>query len=323
MQPNIPIENQIQAEVDQLRTQFPHTKDLYRETCVLLFFRYGITPTANKLYGLVRKGSMSAPANALDSFWRDLREKSRVRIESPDIPDGLRESIGEMVSAMWRQAQEGAANNFSQRLAEVSETVETSKRSVDSIARRNKELEAEANSLREKLETAEIRNTEIEKLRLGDTNTLAEQERTIKSLLVERDRLTTSLEDSRKTFSQDLENLNASVRKAEDQYRMLEKRSLLELDKVRQDAIKLEKTILALRSAAKADQEKFRKETTHLQNTISGLSEKVGNLTGRLAELSVQHKDTGKRLKIAEKKLAAPISRLSQAGRRLSKKAEK
>lgn len=35
----------------------------------MLFFRYGITPTANKLYQLVRKGSMSAPSEALTRFW--------------------------------------------------------------------------------------------------------------------------------------------------------------------------------------------------------------------------------------------------------------
>lgn len=59
---------------------FPDTQALYREVCVLLFFRHGITPTANKLYQLVRKGSMSAPTEALRTFWADLREKSRVRI---------------------------------------------------------------------------------------------------------------------------------------------------------------------------------------------------------------------------------------------------
>ncbi|GAB3552032.1 hypothetical protein GCM10027343_37040 [Noviherbaspirillum agri] len=53
---------------------------------MLLFFRYGITPTTNKLYQLVRKGSMSAPAEALNKFWEDLRDKSRVRIEHRDLP---------------------------------------------------------------------------------------------------------------------------------------------------------------------------------------------------------------------------------------------
>ncbi|WP_404303320.1 DNA-binding protein [Alicycliphilus denitrificans] len=72
---------------------------------MLLFFRHGITPTANKLYQLVRKGSMSAPAEALTKFWETLREKSRIRIEHPDLPEPLREAAGEMVGALWQRAQ--------------------------------------------------------------------------------------------------------------------------------------------------------------------------------------------------------------------------
>jgi len=50
-------EKQLLADIDHLREQFPQTQDLYREVCILLFFRYGMTPTANKLYQLVRKCS--------------------------------------------------------------------------------------------------------------------------------------------------------------------------------------------------------------------------------------------------------------------------
>ncbi|MFD2272575.1 DNA-binding protein [Undibacterium arcticum] len=67
--PSSPLKKQLIADIDRLREQFPQTQDLYREVCVAMFFRYGMTPTANKLYQLVRKGSMSAPAEALNRFW--------------------------------------------------------------------------------------------------------------------------------------------------------------------------------------------------------------------------------------------------------------
>src|SRR5260370_36000221 len=86
----------IAQDIDQLRAQFPNTQALYREVCVLLFFRHGITPTANRLYHLVKKGSMDAPAEALTRFWATLREKSRVRIEHPDLPPALQSATGEL-----------------------------------------------------------------------------------------------------------------------------------------------------------------------------------------------------------------------------------
>jgi hypothetical protein len=99
-------ESEIQAEVEALRERFSDTKALYREVCALLFFRYGITPTASKLYQHVRKGSMSAPAEALAKFWEDLRGKARVEIDHPDLPEALKEAAGQAVSVLWTQATE-------------------------------------------------------------------------------------------------------------------------------------------------------------------------------------------------------------------------
>lgn len=65
----------MQADINALRDRFPRTADLYREACGIMFFRYGLTPTTNALYQLVRKGSMSVPAEALRRFWRDLRDR--------------------------------------------------------------------------------------------------------------------------------------------------------------------------------------------------------------------------------------------------------
>src|SRR5437762_2033139 len=93
------IETEIQSEVDALKARFDDTKTLYREVCALLFFRYGLTPTANKLYQFVRKGSMSAPADALTKFWDDLRSKARVEIDHPDLPPELKAVAAEAIAS--------------------------------------------------------------------------------------------------------------------------------------------------------------------------------------------------------------------------------
>jgi hypothetical protein len=52
----------LESDIEAVRERASDTQALYREVCALMFFRYGETPTANRLYQLVRKGSMSAPA---------------------------------------------------------------------------------------------------------------------------------------------------------------------------------------------------------------------------------------------------------------------
>src|ERR1700687_904882 len=102
--PEPPLHADLAQDIEQLRAQFPNTQALYREVCVLLFFRHGITPTANRLYQLVKKGSMSAPAEALARFWTTPRDKSRVRIEHPDLPAELQSATGELAAALWTRA---------------------------------------------------------------------------------------------------------------------------------------------------------------------------------------------------------------------------
>src|SRR6201996_2806171 len=96
------------TEIERLKAAFPKTRELYREVCALLFFRFGITPTANRLYQLVKRGSMSTPTQVLGEFWTELREKSRVRIEHPDLPADLGAAAGELVATLWTRATAAA-----------------------------------------------------------------------------------------------------------------------------------------------------------------------------------------------------------------------
>src|ERR1700722_12234792 len=138
------LEPQLQAEIDQLRAQFPRTQELYREVCVLLFFRHGITPTANRLYQLVKKGSMSAPAEALARFWTTLRDKSRVRIEHPDLPTELQSATGELAAALWMRAVDLAQDQLAAAQLEA-------QRSVAEAQARQTQAEAGRDQLRQEL----------------------------------------------------------------------------------------------------------------------------------------------------------------------------
>lgn len=109
----------IAADIEALRARCADTRELYREVCALLFFRYGITPTANRLYQYVRKGSMSTPAQVLAAFWDDLRERTRVRIDHPDLPEELRETAAELVLQLWDRARRSAGESLAERSAEA------------------------------------------------------------------------------------------------------------------------------------------------------------------------------------------------------------
>lgn len=97
-------ESQLHLAVEQLRSQHSNTIDLYKAVASLLFFQYDSTPTTNRMYQLVRKGSMGAPAEALKLFWKELRDRSQVRMEQADIPAALKQSAGMLVAQLWEES---------------------------------------------------------------------------------------------------------------------------------------------------------------------------------------------------------------------------
>ncbi len=116
---NAALQAAMANDIAELRSRFPETRALYREVCGLLFFRYGVTPTANKLYSLVRKGSMGAPSEVLQAFWQELRERTRVTIDHPDLPDALKEIAAGAVQTIWQAANEAATGELATLRAEA------------------------------------------------------------------------------------------------------------------------------------------------------------------------------------------------------------
>lgn len=303
-------ESQIQSEIDQLKTQFPQTRDLYREACVLLFFRYGITPTANKLYQYVRKGSMSAPAEALNKFWLELRDKSRIRLEHPDIPHELRETAGNFIGELWSRAQATAQGNFTAQIAEAEEKIAQAQQESAAEREHRGKMEADLELTRSELKIALQNLAESEKIHAADILTLANLEKSLKTLRNERDQLGLALETARQGFSSDLDKLNVVLAKAEERYRALEVKSLLEMDRERQRVIKLEKELKQMGDALREQQRQHLKELAGMQKVNSGLREKLGVLNGQLAQVKEQQKQTVLKLSATEKRLITCSSKL-------------
>lgn len=246
---------------------------------------------------------MSAPADALNKFWSELRGKSRVRIERNDIPENISLAAGDFVATLWNEAQKAAQAGFTDLIENA--TAEILKFKLDAeLARQDAaKLQVQLDVSNLDLKSTQKRLSETDNLLLVNTNTLAIQEKTLKSLKIERDNLSTALSEEKATFSRDLNLINASLQKAEERFRSLENKSLLEVDQARQLIKRLEKEIISLRKITKDEQSSYIKDQIKNQNIIAALNEKVGTLNGKLIEISKQLSKTSRKLAQAEKKI--------------------
>jgi chromosome segregation ATPase len=279
-----PEERQLQGDIEALRALHPETQDLYREVCVLLFFRHGITPTANKLYQLVRKGSMSAPAEALARFWETLREKSRVRIEHPDLPVELRDAAGEVIGALWQRAQALANESLAAMRAEAQAAVMTAKAQVETAEGKAASAEGLRASVELELTLTAAARQQLEQDLAREQGLRTAIERQLGEASQQRQELQQALAQARQGFERQLEEQRSAAQAGEDRHQADLKRALLDVDRERTIAAKLQKDLEQARRAEAEQADRHRADAGRLQSDLAHLRQKLGELEGALTE---------------------------------------
>jgi len=276
------LDHQIAPEIERLRGQFTDTQELYREVCVVLFFRHGITPTANRLYQLVRKGSMSAPAEALRAFWEDLREKSRIRIEHPDLPEALKTAAGELVATLWTEAQGAAHQNLADLREQAAESIRVVQTAHQAVEMEKLRIQDQLEQLHQQFQTAQERSLQLErdlsseragKESLSDQLILASQQQKA---------LESALNEARREFASELEKQRQALERSEERLLGSEKRALMEIDRERQASNRLQHEIQQLRQTYQESIDRHLVETTDFQKRAGEFNQKLGVIEGML-----------------------------------------
>lgn len=278
-------EAKIIAEIEALKDHDLETQDLYREVCTILFFRYGITPTANKLYQYVRKGSMSAPAEALAKFWTDLRDKSRVRIEHPDLPEGLKAAAGELVASLWSQAQAGAHEGLAVFRQEAQEQVTNSQQACKAADQARVAAQTEMNQTREAIRVANERILQLERNLAAESARTKSLEQQLEAASCQQNTLEAALAEARKDYWAELDKSRQELRRTEERLEANEKRALLEIDHERQLTVKTQREILLLRERSLESENRQRIELAACKNELAESRQQLGIAEGKLTEL--------------------------------------
>jgi chromosome segregation ATPase len=325
MEPELVLDQQIRSQIEELREQFPQTKDLYREVCVLLFFRYGVTPTANKLYQLVRKGSMSAPSEALAQFWRNMREKSRVRIEHPDLPEDLKEAAGELIASLWGKAQSLALESLaafreqanasmleaqSRQAAaeahqrELAQELLTSQQDYAAAIEKNRSLEqqlASALAIQTKIEgqfEQERKANEALQHALDATQaTLENTHQDLEKAIQELESTKQESESTRQGLIATIERQKTSIETAEIQHRHETTVLSTELNLTQTKADQLQKNIEALHAATASASDQYRIDSAKLQGENGDLRQQIGVFEGKLQGAIAEHEALSREVK--------------------------
>ena len=278
------------ADIERLKAAHPKTRELYREVCALLFFRYGITPTANRLYQLVRRGSMGTPTAVLGEFWTELREKSRVRIDHPDLPADLGAAAGELMATLWTRATASAEAALDALRDEVEAQRVGAQQAVvaarDELGRTETALEQRTAALL----AAQVEIRDLDKAQAeghAQRQALEAELARVQAALAARDR---ELVEAREGFSRDLAKQREAAERAEERLRASEKRALLEIDRERNTATKLQKELDEATRRADRKEADHRRAIEGIQVQLGDTRHQTGLLQGRLNAVEAENR---------------------------------
>ncbi|NMM04595.1 ATPase [Paraburkholderia sp. RP-4-7] len=272
----------VTADIERLKAAHPKTRELYREVCALLFFRYGITPTANRLYQLVRRGSMGTPTAVLGEFWAELREKSRVRIDHPDLPADLQAAAGELVATLWTRSTASAQMALEALRVEAEAEKVVAQNAVTSMEGKLGRTETALDQRTSALLAAQVRIQELEQGQAASEATRRALEAEITRLQDENAARDRALAQARADFSEELEKLRASAGLAEERLRATEKRALLEIERERVASARLQKELDAATRRTEQGEARHRSELQAVQAQLADARHQAGVLEGSL-----------------------------------------
>lgn len=320
------MDGRLVAEIEELRGRFPRTQDLYREVCVLLFFRHGITPTANKLYQLVRKGSMSAPMEALQYFWETLRERSRVTVEHADLPEELKTAAGELVAALWKTAQTASRDALGQFRAEAAAAVEAARATEEQAKSAHKQTSEELERNRAELAASVALVTQLrQEIAAGEASKVGLEARLEDYKQQLRD-AQANVERANQEHAAERQALAERSRLVEERFADMQKRALLDMDRERTAAAKLQRTLENERAENAKHLDRLRSDHNETLGSVGALREQLGalqqaNVTLReeLERALSQERVARDELSAATREAAAAMARAEQTAQELER----
>jgi len=300
-------------DIADLRSRFPETRALYREVCGLLFFRYGVTPTANKLYSLVRKGSMGTPAEVLQGFWQELRGRTRVTIDHPDLPDALKEIAAGAVQTIWQAANEAATGELATLRAEARHAASAAEAERDAARAQTAAAREEAAVIAAQLTEARDAQDAVQADLAAERQAHAATQARLEAGRAELEAAGRQLAELRTQFSTELERAREQVTLAQERAEASERRALRELDAERTARQQSERTAEALRGELVAARSEARDAAVAQAEVRARLEAQAAALADRLASAEQAQRKAAHDLDAVQAEMGAAQRRAERA----------
>lgn len=290
-----------------------------REAATVLFFGHGIYPSAKTVHRYTQHGSLTDINADLRAFWRDLREKGRVRLDTPTLPAEVTELFSDGLAKLWELAMDKAQAALEAEREDAAEQVAQAQREAAEAERLRRlvESDAEASEMelrqeRERRERAEQRAeaqaAELDALQAALTQWQAQAEAEAKARQAAEERFSGDLAAERAARQRDTDMFDGEIQFAK-----------LQIEAARSEGRELREQLRAEKASKELDLASYRQRASRAEAVLSETRQALAELSGRHEALEQRLAELQGRLKALAKgghrvSVSAPATR--RTGRR-------
>ena len=276
--------------VEAIRASSSDTRELVRKLASYLFLECGTYPSANKVLGLAKRGSMVTITDELDNWWEILRRRARPLLAAPDLPEALRDQLAAFGTELWVGANEAARSWFEGARVQLEEQAQSALRRAEDLNLQNQALKLELAAAHEDKHALHARLSQRE-------DALAEAQQTSAMLQNEVNRRTQEnretqerLATAQSEFSKELDKQRDTISKIEQRAADDLRRQHAEVDRARQETVRKNAELAQAKEALERANAAAHSGQKTADKQISDLRERINTMSSEraLAEAGLQ-----------------------------------
>jgi chromosome segregation ATPase len=291
------VDAEIRAAVATLSARYTERRDLTRQVAGLLFFQFGLNPSIDLVRAYTGRGSKTDLAVDLQDFWRDVRDKGRIKLPGVELPDDLIERQSGVLGDLWRLALERATETLDAERTQAREQVDQARAAalqVEQLLQREQtERERERHEAADATAAAQLRIEELQ-ARLQETDAQRASEVAGRAqALAQVANLQAQLAEGEQQraaeaerFSRDLAAERQARERSEERLTGETRFAKLQIEEARSTGRALKERLDALRSEKDLIERTMRQQINGQAEALGAARLEVGEARGRISALT-------------------------------------
>lgn len=279
-------------------------KEKTREAASVIFFTFGIHPSAKTVREFTQHGSLTDINEDLREFWADLRTKTRVKIDAPMLPSDLSELFSDGLAKVWELAADKAHSSLDGERKEAAESIDLAQRSAFEAKRQQHVAEEDAEASRLELREERERRSQAEGRLVAQEAEIVALQDALATWQNQAEASSRARQESEERFARELDAERVLRRREADMFEGDIKFAKMQIDEARTNERELRARLKAENEAAELELVAYRQRANRSEEALGLVRLEFAELQARYQGLELRFSDLSERVKKAGKVVA-------------------